>query len=163
MPSLDIVNEIDMQQMDNAINSASREIQNRYDFKGSKSSIELNKKEKAIEVLADDEMKLNQLISIIQSKLVKQKIDPSVLDDSKEKHASGNMLRKVIHIKEGISKETAKKIVKSIKDTKLKVQPSIMDDTVRVTGKKIDDLRFVMETVRSMQLDIPVQFVNMKS
>lgn len=162
MASFDIVSKIDHQSLDNAINVARKEITTRFDFRDSKSSIDFNKKELGIQLLTENDMRLEAIIDVIRSRMIKQKIDPSCLDFGKEHYASGNMIRKDIKVKEGIDKETAKKIVKDIKDSKLKVQPQIMDDQVRVTGKKIDDLQTVIALVRSKNYDMPLQFVNMK-
>lgn len=162
MASFDIVNKIDIQDLDNAINSARREIENRYDFRGSESSIELDKKSLLISVVTEDEMKMDNIEKVIITRLVKQKIDSKSLDFGKELYAAGKNLKKEIRIKEGIDKETAKKIVKAIKDQKLKVQPQIMDDQVRVTGKKLDDLQTVIAMCKQKDFGVPLQFVNMK-
>jgi uncharacterized protein YajQ (UPF0234 family) len=163
MPSFDIVSKIDHQSLDNAINTARREIQTRFDFRDSKSEIEFDKKTLNIHILTENEMRLTSIEDVLRSKLIKQKIDPTCMDFGKEQYASGNLVKKDIKIKEGIDRDTAKKVVKSIKDSGLKVQPQIMDDTVRVTGKKIDDLQAVMATVRTGDFGIPLQFQNMKS
>ncbi len=162
MASLDIVSKIDVQTLDNAINSAKRELKNRYDFKNSNSSIELDKKTYQLHLLTENDLKMDQLETMVINALVKNKIDPKSMDFGKEHYASGNMLKKDILIRQGIDKETAKKIVKSIKGTKLKVQPSIMDDQVRVTGKKIDDLQAVIAHCRKEDFGVPLQFVNFK-
>lgn len=163
MPSFDIVNKIDHQSLDNAINNARKEILNRYDFRDSKSTIEFDKKTLAIQVTTENDMRLGHIEDVIRSKLIKQQIDSKCLDFGKERYASGNMLRKDIQIKEGIDKETAKKIVKTIKDSKLKVSAQIMEDQVRVTGKKIDDLQEVIALMRASDNTVPLQYVNMKS
>lgn len=162
MPSFDIVSKNDMQLIDNAINVAKKELFNRYDFSGSKSTIELDKKENSITIHTETDMRLEAIIDIIRNRMIKQKIDPRCLDEGKEHYASGNTLRKDMKIKQGIDKETAKKITKDIKESGLKVQSQIMDEQVRVTAKKIDDLQAVISLVRSKPYDIPVQFVNMK-
>ena len=162
MASLDIVSKIDVQTLDNAINSAKRELQNRYDFKGSDSKIELDKKTFQLHLLSETNMKMDQLETMIINSLVKNKIDPSSMDFGKEQYASGNMVKKDILVKQGIDKETAKKIVKSIKETKLKVQASIMDEQVRVNGKKIDDLQAIMTHCRKESFGVPLQFINFK-
>ncbi len=163
MPSFDIVSKIDHQSLDNAINTARREITTRFDFRDSKSTIDFDKKTLNIHILTENEMRVTAIEDVLRSKLIKQKIDPSCMDFGKEQYASGNLIKKDITIKEGIDKETAKKITKSIKETGLKVQPQIMDDTVRVTGKKIDDLQAVMNTLRGEDFGIPLQYQNMKS
>ena len=162
MPSFDIISKVDPQSLDNAINVAKKEIVNRYDFHGSNSSIEFDKKENIILITTEHEMRVEAMEDIIRSRMIKQKIDPKCLDFGKEKYASGNMIRKDIRIKQGIDKETAKKIVKEIKDTKLKVQAQIMDDQVRVTAKKIDDLQAIISYCRSKDFGIPLQYDNFK-
>ncbi len=162
MPSFDIVNKIDIQTLDNAINVARKDITSRYDFKGSKSTIELDKKLLNIHILTESEMRIEAIEDTIRSRMIKQGLNPLALDFGKEQYASGNLLKKDIKIKQGIDKETAKKIVKHIKDLKLKVEAQIMDEQVRVTGKKIDELQAVISSVRAATFEIPVQFVNMK-
>jgi len=162
MPSFDIVNKIDAQTLDNAINVARKDITGRYDFKGSKSTIELDKKLMNIHILTETEMRIEAIEDTIRARMIKQGLNPLALDFGKEQYASGNLLKKDILVKQGIDKETAKKIVKHIKDLKLKVEPQIMDEQVRVTGKKIDELQAVMSSVRAGNFEIPVQFVNMK-
>lgn len=162
MPSFDIVNKIDIQTLDNAINVARKDITSRYDFKGSKSTIELDKKLLNIHILTESEMRIEAIEDTIRSRMIKQGLNPLALDFGKEQYASGNLLKKDIKIKQGIDKETAKKIVKHIKDLKLKVEAQIMDEQVRVTGKKIDELQAVISSVRVATFEIPVQFANMK-
>lgn len=162
MPSFDIVNKIDHQLLDNAINTARKEIITRYDFRDSKSTIELDKKTLNIHILSESEMKIEAIEDVIRSRMIKQKLDPMCLDFGKERYASGNMMKKDIRIKEGIDKETAKKIVKKIKDSRLKVEAQIMDEQVRVSGKKIDDLQAAIALVRNSDFEVPLQFVNMK-
>ncbi len=162
MPSFDIVNKIDHQLLDNAINTARKEIVTRYDFRDSKSTIELDKKALLVHILTENEMRVEAIEDVIRSRMIKQKLDPMSLDFGKERYASGNMMKKDIKIKEGIDKETAKKIVKKIKDAKLKVEAQIMDEQVRVSGKKIDDLQQVIALVRATDFEVPLQFVNMK-
>jgi uncharacterized protein YajQ (UPF0234 family) len=162
MPSFDIVNKIDIQTLDNAVNIARKDITSRYDFKGSKSTIELDKKLLNIHILTESEMRIEAIEDTIRSRMIKQGLNPLALDFGKEQYASGNLLKKDITIKQGIDKETAKKIVKHIKDLKLKVEAQIMDEQVRVTGKKIDELQTVISSVRAASFELPVQFVNMK-
>ena len=162
MPSFDIVNKIDVQSLDNAINVAKKEILNRYDFRESKSTVELDKKSLSIHIVTENEMKIDAIEDVIRSRMIKQKIDPLALDFGKEQYSSGNMVKKDIKVKEGIDKETAKKIVKIIKDSGLKVQAQIMDDQVRVIGKKIDELQAVISLCRKEDLGVPLQYVNMK-
>jgi len=162
MPSFDIVNKMDQQLLDNAINTARKEILTRYDFRDSKSTIELDKKALTVHILTENEMRVEAIQDVIRSRMIKQKLDPLSLDFGKERYASGNMMKKDIKIKDGIDKETAKKIVKKIKDAKMKVEAQIMDEQVRVTGKKIDDLQQVIALIRSSDFELPLQFVNMK-
>ena len=163
MPSVDIVSKIDHQSLDNAINNAKKEILNRYDFQGSKSSIELDMKEMNVHIITENDMRMKHIQDVLISRMVKQQIDTSCLDFGKELYASGNMIKKDVKIKEGLDKETAKKIVKDIKGLNLKVQSAIMDDIIRVTGKKIDDLQAVMAFCRKSNFGQPLQYVNMKS
>lgn len=163
MASFDIVNKVDAQLLDNAINVARKEILNRFDFNGSKSEINYDKKALTLQILTENDMRLEAIIDAIRSRMIKQNLNPLCLDFGKESAASGMMIRKDIRVKEGIDKEVAKKIVKDIKDSKLKVTAQIMDDQVRVTGKKIDDLQAVIALIRSGNYELPLQFVNMKS
>jgi uncharacterized protein YajQ (UPF0234 family) len=163
MPSFDIASKVDLQTLDNAINIAKKEIENRYDFKGSHVEVELNKKDMVVNVEVESDMQLKQVEDIIQTKAMRQGIEISSFDLSKTPSASGKYMRKTIPVKNGIDKDSAKKIVKLIKDSGLKVQAAIMDDIIRVTGKKIDDLQDVIQLCRSSSLDLPLQYVNMKS
>ena len=160
MPSFDIISEIDIQKLDNAINVASKEITTRFDFNNSKTKIELDKKTSTIHVLTENDMRMQTVEGIIISRMLKQGLDPQSLDFGKELYATGDMVKKDIKVKEGIDKETAKKIVKIIKDSGAKVQASIMDEQVRVTGKKLDDLQDIMALVKKSEIGIPVQFDN---
>lgn len=163
MPSFDIASKVDLQTLDNAINVAKKEIDNRYDFKGSHISMELNKKDMVINLEVESDMHLKQVQDIIISKSMKQGLESNAFDFSKEASPSGKYIRKAIPVKNGIDKDMAKKIVKLIKDSGLKVQPAIMDDIIRVTAKKIDDLQEVIQLCRTSALDTPLQYVNMKS
>ena len=162
MPSFDIANKIDLQTLDNIVNIAKKEIDNRYDFKGTHVSFELNKKDFTIAIEVESDMKLQQLEDVLLSKAVKQNMDPRSFDLSKEPAANGKYVRKTVTIRNGIDKEYAKKVVKMIKDSGLKVQAAIMDDIIRVTGKNRDDLQGVVSLCRTSGLEIPLQFVNMK-
>lgn len=163
MASFDIVNKVDAQLLDNAINVARKEILNRFDFHGSKSEINYDKKNLTLQILSENEMRMEAITDAIRSRMIKQNLNPLCLDFGKDVSATGNMIRKDIKVREGIDKEVAKKIVKDIKDSKLKVSASIMDDQVRVTAKKIDDLQAVMALMRRGNYELPLQFVNMKS
>lgn len=161
MPSFDIVSKIDLQEVDNAVNSAKREIDQRYDFKGTKCSVE--RKEEEITIIADDEHKRKAIEDILKVHFTRRKIDPKALSFEKPQSASGNTLRQVVKIKQGVDQDTAKKIVKFIKDGKMKVQASIRGDEVRVDGKKIDDLQEVISSVKTMEVDLPLQYINFRS
>lgn len=163
MPSFDIVSKIDIQKLDNSINAASKEISTRYDFNNSKTVVELDKKTLEIHVVTENDMRLQTIEGIIISRMVKQGLDSSCLDFGKELYASGNMVKKDIKLKEGVDKETGKKIVKIIKDSGTKVQPSIMDQQVRVTGKKIDDLQKIIAVLEKSDLGIPLQYDNFRN
>ncbi|MEO8664067.1 MAG: YajQ family cyclic di-GMP-binding protein [Ignavibacteria bacterium] len=158
--SFDIVSEVDSQEVDNAINQATKEIQQRYDFKGSKSEITLNKKENTINVFSDDEFKLKSVVDILQNKMIKRGISIKALKYGSVVPATGSAVRQEIKLQQGIEKEDAKKIVKMIKDSKLKVQATIQDEQVRVTGKDKDDLQSVMKLLKDSELEFAFQFTN---
>ncbi len=160
MPSFDIVSETNMQEMSNAVNQVIKEITTRYDFKGSKASIELT--DNNIIVIGDDINKLNTVTEILRAKLVRRKLQPSCLEYNEAEDASGGCKRQSILIKQGVSIELARKIVKEIKNKKMKVQASIQGDQVRVNGKKRDDLQAVMALVRTMDTDRPLSFTNFR-
>ncbi|MCC6309200.1 MAG: YajQ family cyclic di-GMP-binding protein [Chitinophagaceae bacterium] len=163
MPSFDIVSKVEAQALDNAVNVTSKEITNRFDFKGSHVLIELDKKEFVIKLETEDDMKMRQLVDVLVSRAHKQGIAPEAFDLSKEGAQSGKVWRKSVKVRNGLAQEDAKKVVKLIKDSGLKVQVSINDDLVRVTGKKIDDLQEVIVLCRNGNLDFPLQYVNMRS
>ena len=163
MPSFDIVNKLDLQLLDNAINTAKKELITRYDLKDSECEIELDKKSKMIKLQATQDMALQSMVDIILGKMSKQHLDVRSLDLSKESRPSGKLMLLDIPVKEGLDKEVAKKVVNYIKTTGLKVQASVMDDQVRVTGKKIDDLQDTIGKLRTQDFEIPLQFDNMRS
>jgi uncharacterized protein YajQ (UPF0234 family) len=163
MPSFDIASKVDLQTLDNAVNIAKKEIDNRFDFKGTHVSVELNKKDMTIAIEVETDMKLAQLEDVLLTKAMRQGLEANCFDMTKEHAASGKYIRKTIAIKNGIDRDNAKKIVKLIKDSGLKVQAAIMDDVIRVTGKKLDDLQDVIQLCRSSNLDMPLQYINMKS
>jgi uncharacterized protein YajQ (UPF0234 family) len=163
MPSFDLTSKVDLQTLDNAINVVSKEITNRFDFKGSHVVIELNKKEYKVNLEADSEMKIDQIVDVMISRSMKQGLAAEIYDLSKEAYVSGKITKKEVIVRNGIKQEDAKKIVKLIKDSGLKVQAAIMDDIIRVTGKKIDDLQEVIQASKSWNVGIAMQFVNMKS
>lgn len=163
MPSFDIVSKVDAQTLDNAVNVTRKEITNRFDFKGSHVVIDLDKKTFTLNMEADSDMKMEQIIDVLISRSMKQGLDGQAFDLSKEGAQSGKVWKKTVPVRNGLKQEDAKKIVKMIKDSGLKVQAAIMDDIVRVTGKKIDDLQDVIAKCRQSDFGIPLQYVNMKS
>jgi len=160
MPSFDIVCEVNEQEMDNAVNQVKKEITTRYDFKHSKASIELQ--DGKITLVGDDVNNLNTVAEILRAKMVRRKLEVNALDYGDIEAASGDTRRQVITVKQGIDKDSAKKIVKHIKDEKMKVQASIQGEQVRVMGKKRDDLQAVMNLVRGMDVDRPLSFTNFR-
>lgn len=163
MPSFDIASKVDLQTLDNAINTVKKEIAGRYDFRGSHVAIDLNKKDFVVSLEVETEMQMKQLIDILIGRSMKQGIDGNAFDFTKDAYPSGKILKKEVSVRNGLKQDDAKKIVKLIKDSGLKVQPAIMDDIIRVTAKKIDDLQEVIAKCKSSDLDIPLQFVNMKN
>ncbi len=161
MPSFDIVSEIDIQEADNAVNQAKKEIEGRFDFKGTQSEIKWDRKE--ITLTGDDDYRMEAMKSILQSRFHKRGIDMKVLKFEKIEPAGGKLMRQKINLVQGIEKEVAKTIIAAIKDTKLKVQSQIVDDKIRVTSKSIDDLQSAMGLIRKGQFDVPLQFNNMRS
>ena len=160
MPSFDIVSKVDMQEVDNAVNQAVKEIGRRYDFKGSKS--EITRESDSIKVLADDDFKLKSVIDVLQSKFLKRNISIKALQYGKVESASGGMARQLITVQQGISKEKGKEIIAVIKESKIKVQAQIQDEQVRVTGKNRDDLQEAIALLKGKDLDIEMQFVNFR-
>jgi uncharacterized protein YajQ (UPF0234 family) len=160
MPSFDIVSKTDMAEVDNAVQGAVREIGTRFDFKGSKCTIE--RKEALITVLADDDMKLRQMQELLKGYMVRRKLDASALEFKDPQKAPGNALRQEVVVKQGIDQTLGKRIVKEIKDSKMKVQVSIQGDELRVTGKKKDDLQDTIAFVRGLKIEQPLQFVNFR-
>jgi cyclic-di-GMP-binding protein len=158
--SFDVVSEVNLQEVDNAANQARKEIAQRYDFKGSKSSIDLNLKEKTFTILSDDEFRLKSVVDILQSKLIKRGVPIKALAYGTVEPSGGGTVRQVITLRVGIDKENAKRIVKIVKDTKLRVQAQIMEDQVRISGKVKDDLQAVMKMLREAELEFAVQFTN---
>jgi hypothetical protein len=162
MPSFDVVNKIDHQTLDNVVNVVRKEIVNRFDFKDSKTILDLDKKQAIITVTTENTMRLESVQDVLRSRMVKQRLDPLALDFGKEHYASGNMIRKEIKLKEGIDKDAGRNIIKAIKSTKLKVEAQMMDDQIRVSGKKIDDLQAIMGQLRQGEFGLPIQFINFK-
>ena len=163
MPSFDIASAVDLQILDNAINTVKKEIATRYDFRDTVVKVELNKKDFNIALEVGSEMQMKQLIDVLISRSMKQGIDGSAFDFTKDAYPSGKVVKKEVTVRNGLKQEDAKKIVKMIKDEGFKVQAAIMDDIIRVTGKKLDDLQEVIAKCRTGNFGIPLQFVNMKS
>ncbi|WNF39033.1 YajQ family cyclic di-GMP-binding protein [Bacillaceae bacterium IKA-2] len=157
----DIVSEVKMQEVDNAIAQALKEIKTRYDFKNSKSNIERSG-DHQITITSDDDYKLESVIDILQIKFIKRDLSQKIMDFGKVEQASGGTVRQVITLVAGISSDRAKKITVAIRDAKLKIKVQIQDEQIRVTAKSIDDLQSVIQLVKELDLDFPVQYVNMR-
>ena len=160
--SFDIVSKMDLQEVDNAVNQAVKEIQNRFDFRGSKTQITLSKEKKEITIISDDEFRLKMVLDILGSKLIKRGISSNALDFGKVEPATGLSVRQVAKLVEGLVQEKAKEIVKMIKDTSLKVNATIQGEQVRVVGKSKDDLQAVMVHLKANYTKVPLQFTNYK-
>ncbi len=160
--SFDIVSRVDLQEVLNAVQQAMKEIGQRFDFRGSKSNIELNKEKHEITLASDDENKLKSVVDILQTKLVKRGVSLKALEYGKIEPAAGNTVRQIVTLQQGIPVEKSKEIVKIIKDTKMKVQGEIQKDQVRVKGKKIDDLQALMKIIREKDLGIHIEFINFR-
>ena len=160
MPSFDVVNRLDFQEIDNAVGNTTREITNRYDFKGSDTSIE--RKDKDLIVITEDELKLNQVHDLIITHLVRRKVDPLCLSKQSMEKAGGNKVRQLYKFIEGIEQSIAKKIIADVKSSKIKVQIKINGSELRVEGKKKDDLQSVMKMIEDLNIGIPFQFVNFR-
>jgi len=160
MPSFDIESKTDLAEVDNALNNMIREMTTRYDFKGSHCSIE--RQENTLVLLADDDLKLRQMHELLQGHLSRRNIDAGVLDYQQVEAAAGQSVRQSVQVQQGIERDLAKRIVKDIKASKLKVQVAIQGDTLRVTAKKRDDLQATMSLVKKLDIDLPFQFVNMR-
>ena len=158
--SFDIVSEINLQEMDNAVNQAQKEIGTRYDFKGTSASIEFHRKEKELTLTADHEAQLEAVRTVLVSKMIKRGVDPKCMDVQKLEEATHKTLRQKVKLKDGIDKETAKSIQKAIKDLKLKVNASIQGEALRVTSSKKDELQAVIAYLRAHPPEIPIQFNN---
>ncbi len=163
MPSFDLTSKVDLQTLDNAINTVKKEVTNRFDFKDSHVVIDLNKKDFKVNLEADSEMKINQIVDVLISRSMKQGLAAEVYDLGNEAFQSGKITKKEVPVRNGIKQEDAKKIIKLIKDSGLKVQASINDDIIRVTGKKIDDLQDVIQASKGWDLGIALQYENMRS
>lgn len=163
MPSFDVVSRLDLQEVDNAVNNTKREVSTRFDFRNLKTEVDLDKKAKVIHLGTGSEMKLEDLKQMLLSHIIKRKVSPKALDFGEVKPAGMDQFKMDVKLREGIEKDLAKKLVKQIKDLKLKVQAQIQDDQVRVTGKKIDDLQAVIQALKTADVEVPLQFVNMKN
>lgn len=160
MPSFDIVSQVNAQEVKNALEQANKEIQNRFDFKGSDARIE--QAEMALTVFADDEFKLGQVLDVLRQRMAKRNIDVRSLELGAIEKISGDKAKRLVTVKTGIAQEKAKQIQKAIKDAKLKVQASIQGDLVRVSGGKKDDLQAAIQLVRTSVTDVPLQFINFR-
>ena len=160
MPSFDVISKVNYQEFDNALANCLREISNRYDFKGLNISIE--RKDKTITTIATDELKLKQVNELLETHLIRRKIDPRVLDFKNSEGASGGTIRQVSELKEGISQENAKKIIGDIKKLKLKIQIKIQGDELRVDGKKRDELQEAIAAIKAINIGLPIDFVNFR-
>ena len=160
MPSFDVISKVNYQEFDNALANCLREISNRYDFKGLNISIE--RKDKTITTIATDDLKLKQVNELLETHLVRRKVDPRVLDVKNSEGASGGTIRQITELKEGISQENAKKIIGDIKKLKLKIQIKIQGEELRVEGKKRDDLQDAMATIKTINIGLPIEFINFR-
>src|SRR4051812_6064658 len=160
MPSFDIVSKTDVHEVDNALAGVTREIEQRFDFKGSHCTIE--RAENEITVVADDDLKLKQMHELLKVYLTRRKIDAGALDFGKPEKAAGNTVRQVITIRQGIDRDLAKTITKAIKDSKMKVQAAVQGDELRVSGKKIDDLQACIALVKGLKIEQPLQYLNFR-
>ena len=160
MPSFDIVSKLDLAEVDNALAGIAREIGTRYDFKDSKSSV--TRQEGAITLVADDDLKLKQIHELLKVHMTRRKVDAGALDFKPPEKASGNMLRQTVALRQGIDRELAKRLVREIKDSGLKVQASIQGDELRISGKKRDDLQAAIAHIRGLKIEQPLQYVNFR-
>ena len=160
MPSFDIVSKIDMQEVHNAIANSMKEIKQRYDFKGSISNLEI--KDQSIILETEDELKAKQVNDLLTGHLVKRKVDPKAINLKSTEKASGNTIRQVYELIEGIDQKASKKVILEVKNSKLKVQVKIQGDELRVSGSKRDDLQKVIEIAKGLKLELPLQFLNFR-
>ena len=160
MPSFDVIRKVNYQEFDKALANCLREISNRYDFKGLNISIE--RKDKTITTIATDELKLKQVNKLLETHLIRRKVDPRVLDVKNSEGASGGTIRQVSELKEGISQENAKKIIGDIKKLKLKIQIKIQGEELRVDGKKRDDLQDAIAAIKTIDIGLPIEFINFR-
>jgi uncharacterized protein YajQ (UPF0234 family) len=160
MPSFDVVSRLDLAEVDNAIAGIDREVATRFDFKGSKCT--LKRDNGAMTLVADDDLKLKQMHELIKVHLTRRKVDPAALEFKPPEKASGNTLRQTIVLRQGVDADLARKLVREIKDAKLKVQVAVQGDELRVTGKKRDDLQAAIAKLRALKIDQPLQYLNFR-
>ena len=160
MPSFDVISKINHQEFDNALSNCLREISNRFDFKGL--HISIDRKDKLITTIAPDELKLRQVNELLQTHLIRRKVDPRVVNMKSSESASGGSIRQISELKEGISQENAKKVIADIKKLKLKIQIKIQGDELRVDGKKKDELQEAISAIKSIDIGLPIEFVNFR-
>ena len=160
MPSFDVVSRLDLAEVDNAIAGIDREITTRFDFKGSKCTVK--REDSAINLLADDDLKLKQLHELLKVHLTRRKVDPAALDFKPPEKASGNAIRQSVVLRQGVDSDLARKLVREIKDSKMKVQVAIQGNELRVTGKKRDDLQAAIALLRGLKIEQPLQYVNFR-
>lgn len=162
MPSFDIVSEPNFQELDNAVNQTAKEIVQRFDFRGTGSEVTLDKTTKLIKILSNSEEKIDNILSVLQSKAIKRGLDIKLFDVGKKEPATGRTLRCEVKLKEGIDKDNAKKIVSYVKELGIKAQASIQDEKVRITAKQRDDLQTVMQSIKGKGFDLPLQYNNFR-
>ena len=162
MASFDIVSKVDPQTLENAVNTAKKELQTRYDLRDTKGGIDLDKKNNTITLTSENSMRVKALEDIVLTRIVKQGIDGTALDFTAEEQANGALIKKVVKVRAGIDKDAGRKIIKAIKDAKVKVEAQMQDDQVRVSAKKIDELQAAIAVLRRTDVGQPLQFVNMK-
>ena len=160
MPSFDIVSRVDLSEVDNALAGIRREISTRFDFKGSKCTIERNEGE--IALVADDDLKLKQMHELLKVHLTRRKVEPGALDYKTPEKAAGNTVRQAIALRQGIGADLARQLVREIKDSKLKVQAAVQGGELRVSGKKRDDLQSAIALIRGLKIEQPLQYINFR-
>jgi uncharacterized protein YajQ (UPF0234 family) len=161
--SFDVVSKVDLQEVQNAVQQAGKEIATRFDFRGSKSRVDWNEKDLVLTLLSDDEHKLKSVVDILETKLVKRGVAIKSLDFQKVEPAAGGTVRQAVKVQQGIPTEKSKEIVRAIKDSKIRVQAAIQADQVRVSGKNRDDLQAVIALIRGRDFGLPLQFTNYRS
>ena len=162
MPSFDVVSKFNIQEIENSVNMVNRDIVNRFDFRGSNTKLTFNKKDNFILIETNSEMRLNIVQDMLEKRAIGRSVSLKVFIFNNAEKASGMNIRQKVDLQQGISKDNAKKINKLIKDSKLKVQSQIQDEQIRVSAKKIDDLQNIISIIKKMEMDLPLQFVNMK-